>query len=92
MPSSKGLEGDVIFVVGLSDELFPNPNLDKKEQSRLFYVALTRAKKELYLFSSRTRPANITFKTTSFQLKKSEFIDVIPKEHLDVQYCTLKKK
>lgn len=70
MPSSKGLQGDIIFVVGLSEELFPDLKKDIEEQSRLLYVAMTRAKKELYLFSARTRPANITYNKCSYQLKR----------------------
>lgn len=86
MPSSKGLEGDVILVVGLSKDLFPHPDGDLEEQSRLFFVALTRAKKELHLFSARTRPASITFKEDSYQLKPSSFIDAITAEHIDNHY------
>jgi DNA helicase-2/ATP-dependent DNA helicase PcrA len=81
--SSKGLEGDVIFVVGLSEKIFPDPDGDIEEQSRLFFVAMTRAKKELHLFSTRTRPGKITYKKESYQLKKSPFIDAIPKEYIE---------
>ena len=56
MPSSKGLQGDVVVVIGLSKDLFPRPGADVKENSRLLYVTMTRAKKELYLFSARRRP------------------------------------
>jgi len=90
--SSKGLEGKIIFVVGLSEDLFPHPKGDIEEQSRLFYVAMTRAEKELHLFSSRIRPANITFKAASYQLKKSPFIDAIPKENIEIKYLRTKKK
>ena len=85
MPSSKGLQGDIVFVVGLSEELFPDPKKDTEEQSRLFYVAMTRAKKELYLFSSRTRSAKYTY-NKAYQLKKSPFINSISKEHIEMRY------
>jgi len=91
MPSSKGLEGDVIFVIGISDSLFPKPGEDISEQSRLFYVAMTRAKKELYLLSSRTRPAKVTYEKISYQLKRSEFIDAIPDEHIYKKYIESSK-
>lgn len=84
MPSSKGLEADVIFVIGLSKELFPNPKGDIEEESRLFYVAMTRAKKELHLFSSRTRSAKITF-GKSYQLEPSPFINAVYKDHLEIK-------
>lgn len=85
MPSSKGLEADIVFVVGVSDGLIPSPDRDIEEESRLFSVAMTRAKKELYLFSARRRPADITFKKKSYQLRKSSFIDAIPAEHIEIR-------
>ena len=47
---SKGMEYPVVFVVGCNEELLPhhkNKNID--DERRLFYVAITRAEKELYL-------------------------------------------
>lgn len=85
-PSSKGLEGDVVFVVGLSERLFPHPEANIKEESRLLFVAMTRARKELHLFSARTRPASITFIEDSYQFKRSCFIDEIPDEHITTTY------
>ncbi len=51
---AKGLEFDVVFVIMLCDGLFPSDrSLDsadgEEEERRLFYVAITRAKNELYL-------------------------------------------
>lgn len=82
--SSKGLEGDAIFMVGLSDGIFPHPEEDTEEQSRLFFVAMTRAMKELHLFSARTRSGETTYQEKSYQLEKSPFIDAIPKEHIEM--------
>ena len=89
MPSSKGLEADVIFVTGLSESLFPNEKLkpEKMEElSRLFFVAMTRAQKELHLFNARLRSGSITLLPDSFQLKPSRFIKAIPKDHIEVRY------
>lgn len=49
--SSKGLEFDYVFVIGLEDGFFPMTREDSslEEERRLAYVAFTRAKKELYL-------------------------------------------
>ncbi len=54
--AAKGLEFDYVFVVGLESGLFPmerdnqNENMeDAEEERRLFYVALTRARKKLFL-------------------------------------------
>ena len=91
MPSSKGLEGDIVIVIGLSKGLFPKPDADVEESSRRFYVAMTRAKKELHLFSARRRPGSITFHEASYQLQKSPFIDVIPDEHIVKKYLKKKK-
>ena len=82
--SAKGLEGDIIFVVGLSDGIFPNPENDLEEQSRLFFVAMTRAKKELHLFSARTRSTRVTYQKVSYQLQKSNFIRMIPESHIEM--------
>lgn len=46
---AKGLEWDNVFVIGLFDGVFPNlRNEDLQEEVRLFYVAVTRAKTNLY--------------------------------------------
>lgn len=92
LPSSKGLEADIVFVVGMSEGHFPNPNRDVAEQCRLFYVAMTRAKKRLYLLSSRTRSGGTTFKKDGFQLKPSPFVTGIPAEHVESKAIYPKKK
>lgn len=92
MPSSKGLEGHVVFVVGVTDELMPNPSRDLQEQSRLFYVAMTRAKRKLHLFSSRKRSAAITFKEGSYQMGPSIFVKTIPTAHLESKPIYPEKK
>jgi len=47
------LEFDTVFVIGATDSLFPNYRSQKEnrlnEEIRLFYVAVTRAKKRLYV-------------------------------------------
>ncbi len=54
--AAKGLEFDTVFIAGLEQELFPFKHMDEdiseadeEEERRLFYVALTRAKKKIYL-------------------------------------------
>jgi DNA helicase-2/ATP-dependent DNA helicase PcrA len=55
--AAKGLEFDCVFVTGLEEDLFPHQRLggsrrtkeEDEEERRLFYVALTRARKKLYL-------------------------------------------
>jgi DNA helicase-2/ATP-dependent DNA helicase PcrA len=58
--ASKGLEFDYVFVTGLEEGLFPhermgNGEVDEEEERRLFYVAITRAGKKLYLTHAMTR-------------------------------------
>src|SRR5699024_7309855 len=58
--SAKGLEFPYVFVIGMEDGIFPGDMAryneeDMEEERRLCYVAITRAKKELYLSSSCSR-------------------------------------
>ena len=57
--ASKGLEFDAVFVTGLEHGLFPQErdgdDRDHEEERRLFYVALTRARKHLYLTLAGSR-------------------------------------
>lgn len=57
--SAKGLEFDVVFVMGLEDGIFPHINSieegNLEEERRLFYVAITRSKEYLYLLNAKRR-------------------------------------
>ena len=58
--SSKGLEFNNVFVVGLEEGIFPHSNSfdssnDLEEERRLFYVAVTRARDNLWLINSKKR-------------------------------------
>lgn len=60
MHASKGLEFDAVFVTGLEEGLFPSTREDSEtrdpeEERRLLYVALTRARKHLYLTLAASR-------------------------------------
>ena len=78
MHASKGLGFDAVFILGMEDGSLPSPNHDMDEQRRLLYVAMTRAKNELYLCTSQTRvgpPAR------GFQLyMASRFLNEVPSE------------
>ncbi|WP_120948159.1 ATP-dependent helicase [Helicobacter mehlei] len=47
--ASKGLEFRVVFIVGFEERFFPYANANLEEERRLGYVAITRAKEELYI-------------------------------------------
>jgi len=49
--AAKGLEWDVVYVAGVTEGVLPHVHGDKDEELRLFYVAITRARDELYLSS-----------------------------------------
>jgi len=56
--SAKGLEFDAVFVVGLEEKIFPitrDESDSLEEERRLMYVAITRAKKKLFLTNSKSR-------------------------------------
>lgn len=58
--ASKGLEFPVVFIVGLEEKLFPmggrdGEEADFEEERRLFYVAITRAEKQLFFSHSKMR-------------------------------------
>ncbi len=81
--SSKGLEFDCVFITGLEDSLFPHENAMNdveglEEERRLMYVAITRARKRLYLSYSQTR---MLHGQTRYNLK-SRFFDELPESAL----------
>lgn len=58
--AAKGLEFDTVFVSGMEEGLFPHQGMgdgerDEEEERRLFYVAMTRAKRRLILTLARMR-------------------------------------
>ena len=58
--SAKGLEYEVVFIIGMEEGIFPHVNSfdnseDLEEERRLCYVGITRAKKELYLLYAKRR-------------------------------------
>ncbi|MDW8309748.1 MAG: UvrD-helicase domain-containing protein [Verrucomicrobiales bacterium] len=83
---AKGLEFDVVFVIMLCEGLFPSARSAEteaglEEERRLFYVAITRARNELYLSYPLVRAG---FGTSGVALQQpSRFLEEIPKTLLD---------
>ncbi len=87
--SAKGLEFDVVFLVGLEEGLFPHSKMyednlteeEREEERRLMYVAITRARKKLFLTFAQTR---LVYGSREINIPSS-FIDDIPAHHVDVE-------
>ncbi len=79
--NSKGLEFPVVFVTGCEEDIFPlnkkfDSEADIEEERRLFYVAVTRAEKKVYLSHARSR---YRFGEVAYQAK-SRFIEELDPE------------
>ena len=85
MHAVKGLEFKYVFVIGMEENIFPHVNSvmeqgGLEEERRLCYVAITRAKKKLYLLNALKRTL---FGKTSVNMP-SRFINEIDKEYIDI--------
>ena len=85
--SAKGLEYEFVYVVGLEENLFPSQRAMEtpdglEEERRLFYVALTRAKKEATLSFAEMR-----FKWGNMEFsQQSRFLSEIDEEYVDADF------
>jgi DNA helicase-2/ATP-dependent DNA helicase PcrA len=88
--ASKGLEFSYVFITGLEEGLFPHDkdksggvsDEESEEERRLFYVAVTRAKKKLFLSYAQTRTI---FGNRGVNIP-SEFVLEVPDEYLESEY------
>ena len=85
---AKGLEYKVVFLIWLADGMFPNNRVLEaddeemlEEERRLFYVALTRAKDELYLTYPQLNPKSYSGDIIT---RPSRFLDECPEEMMEV--------
>ena len=81
--AAKGLEFDAVFITGVEEGLFPHENsvteIDGlEEERRLMYVAITRARKRLYLSMSQTR---MLHGQTRYSMR-SRFLDELPTDSM----------
>ena len=91
--ASKGLEFDYVFITGLEEGLFPHSRAsegkesgsgggaESEEERRLFYVALTRARKKIYLSHAQMR----TIFGSKQVAPQSSFINDVDKVYLEEQ-------
>ena len=81
--AAKGLEFDAVFITGLEEGLFPHENAMSdhdglEEERRLMYVAITRARKRLYLTHAQTR---LLHGQTRYHVR-SRFLEELPEDCL----------
>ncbi|WP_444633007.1 UvrD-helicase domain-containing protein [Cupriavidus oxalaticus] len=81
--AAKGLEFDVVFITGLEEGLFPHENsmMDPdglEEERRLMYVAITRARKRLFMSFAQSR---VLHGQTKYHVR-SRFFEELPEEAL----------
>ncbi len=87
---AKGLEFDVVFLIGCVEGQLPHSRTtdpkvseavvaDVEEERRLFYVGVTRARERLYL----TRPRKRSLRGRVVELHPSRFLEGLPEEHLE---------
>ena len=84
----KGLEFDNVFIVGMEEGIFPHYNSINEgsisaieEERRLCYVAITRAKKNLWMLNAKRR---MLFGNTQINMP-SRFMDEIDMKYVDVE-------
>lgn len=86
MHNTKGLEFDRVFITGLEEGLFPRGDEytdsdEIEEERRLFYVSITRARKELFFTSTRRR---MLYGRTEDRYP-SRFLEELPEEFVDTE-------
>lgn len=85
MHAVKGLEFSYVFVIGMEENIFPHVNSFEEvegieEERRLCYVAITRAKKKLYILNAIRR---MLYGKTSVNMP-SRFLNEIDKEYIEM--------
>jgi DNA helicase-2/ATP-dependent DNA helicase PcrA len=85
MHNTKGLEFDRVIITGMEEGLFPSRPDEKddelEEERRIFYVSITRARKEIYFTSCRRR---FMWGRSTVQMP-SRFLRELPAEHVEVE-------
>jgi DNA helicase II / ATP-dependent DNA helicase PcrA len=91
--ASKGLEFPIVHIVGMEENLFPSQmalmnRMELEEERRLFYVAITRAERKLYLSFATSR-----FKHGSLlHCEPSRFLQEIDNQYLDMSMASMQQR
>jgi hypothetical protein len=90
MWQAKGLEADLVFVVGLEEGAFPderNAEISLEEQYRMLYVSMTRAKQKLYLYYAQKRSGRRSYRRSPggeyAPPQPAQFLDWLPDDAVD---------
>lgn len=88
--NAKGLEFPIVIITGMEESVFPhfrstNNSMEIEEERRLFHVALTRAKEQVYITYARTRYLRRGF------LESSRFLEELPQDVVDFVNTTNNK-
>ena len=94
LQGAKGLEANVVCVIGLEDGVMPRGDADENalaEQSRLMFVSMTRAVEELHLFHARKRSGGLIFRSPYKKggppdINRSRFLNHVPDEYKEDKY------
>ena len=91
--SAKGLEFDVVFLIGMEESIFPHANslMERdglEEERRLMYVGITRARELLYLTNAKRR---MLYGKESIN-PPSRFIEEIDGDLLEKSNCSIKEE
>jgi len=87
--NAKGLEFNTVFITGVEEGIFPHRNslmseTGVEEERRLMYVAMTRARKNLFISYARSRHTFGSYVASGI----SRFINELPEEHIDGMYAS----
>lgn len=96
LQGAKGLQAHVVCVVGLEEGTLPKSNEGLAEDSRITFVAMTRAVEELHLFYARKRSEAIVYRPIYKKgevpdIVPSRFLGAIPEEHKEMRYHQVSK-
>lgn len=97
---AKGLEADVVCIIGAEEGAIPRDDGDGEllaEQARLFFVSITRAKADVHVFHARTRSGGVSYQQLHkaggpHVLERSRFLDSLPKDLANPVFHRARKK
>lgn len=90
--AAKGLEFNHVFLIAAEEGVLPHKNADVDEERRLFYVAVSRAKKQLDILHARTRAGKATELSRFVRNIDSTILPCILDENIETQKRRIAKR